>query len=236
LELSYGVRLGVVVRGRGVGAIALLLIGAAPAAACTRPVHHADPPPAVDELVTMLADESAVNAIMGTTTLRIYYRYRSLPGWPQGDVYSRPECLALTANAMEPTYGGSHYGEMRGARLDETGNSAGFNIDEAVVAFENAADAQAFVTASVRTWNSCANAVLTITSNDRPTLRWNMGSPRLVDGVQLVDLVQTNSPSWRGSHAMRATNNVVIDVRVTGFGTTDQAARLVNAIAGRNRL
>ena len=41
---------------------------------------------------------------------------------------------------------------------------------------------------------------------------------------------------WRTSHAMRATNNVVIDVRVTGYRISDQAVRLVNAIAGRNRL
>jgi hypothetical protein len=228
---------GVIVRGRGIGAVAVLLIGAAPVAACVRPAPHADSPPAVDQLATMLADESAVNAIMGTTTLRMYYRYRSLPGWPQGEVYSRPECLALTANAMEPGYSGSHYGEMRGARLDDTDSSAQRNIDEAVVAFENAADAQAFVAATVRAWKPCANAVLTITGKDRPTRRWNMGSPRRVDGVDVVDADQTASTSgWRSSHAMRATNNVVIDVRVTGYRITDQAVRLVNAIAGRNRL
>jgi len=218
-------------------AVAVLLVAAAAMTACASPAQHADSPPAVDQLAAMLADESAVNAIMGSTTLRTYYRYRTLPGWPEGDVYSRPECLALTANAMEPTYHGSHYGEMRGARLDDTDQAARRNIDEAVVAFENPGAAQAFVAAAVRAWKPCENAVLTITSKDKPTRRWNMGTSRVVDGVQVVDADQVDSVSeWRTSHAMRATNNVVIDVRVTGSRITDQAARLVNAIAGGNRL
>jgi N-acetylmuramic acid 6-phosphate (MurNAc-6-P) etherase len=41
---------------------------------------------------------------------------------------------------------------------------------------------------------------------------------------------------WRTSHAMRVADNVVIDVRVTDYGVSDQAVRIVNAIAGGNPL
>jgi hypothetical protein len=40
----------------------------------------------------------------------------------------------------------------------------------------------------------------------------------------------------RTSRAMRAANNAVIDVRVTDYAVSDQAVRVVNAIAGRNPL
>jgi hypothetical protein len=64
-----------------------------------------------------------------------------------------------------------------------------------------------------------------------------MGSPRVVTGVQVVDADDPDSTSgWRTSHAMRAANNVVIDVLVTDFAVSDQAVRVVNAIAGRNPL
>jgi hypothetical protein len=228
---------GISVRSKAIrgGLLAALLIGAAPG--CVRPAHQADSPPVVDQLASMLADDSAVDAIMGTSTLRVYYRYRSLPGWPEGDVYSRPDCLAVGANAMEPSYSGSRYGQMRGARLEDKDSASQSNIDEAVVAFDSPADAQAFVAATVRAWKPCEHAVLTITSKDRSARRWTMGSPRVVDGVQVVDADQADTTSgWRTSHAMRATNNVVIDVRVTGYRIGDQAVRLVNAIAGRNRL
>jgi hypothetical protein len=219
------------------GVVMAVLIGATPLGACETRVNHADPPPAVDRLAGMLADESAINAIMGTTGLRVYYSYRALPGWPEGDVYSRPECMPVTANAMEAGYHGRHYGQVRGARLADNRPGGGRSIDEAVVAFDSGSAAQAFVAATVQSWRACADAVLTITSATRPPERWTMGSPRAVDGVQVVDADDPDSTSgWRTSHAMRAVDNVVIDVRVTDYGVSDQAVRVVNAIAGGNPL
>jgi hypothetical protein len=215
----------------------VLLVAAVLATACGGPSHRADSAPAVDQLASMLADESAVNAIMGTTTMRAYYRYRTLPGWPEGEVYSRPDCLVVTANAMEPEYAGSRYGEMRGTRLLDSDPAVQTSIDEAVVAFESPAAAQSFVAATVRAWKPCANTLLTITAKDKPTHHWNLGSARVVDGVDVVDADHADTTrGWRGSRALRASKSVVIDVRVTGFGITDQAIRLVNAIAGRDRL
>ena len=217
--------------------IAAALIGAAPLGACAASVDHASSPPAVDQLASMLADASTINTIMATTAMRVYYTYRSLPGWPEGDVYSRPECLVQTANAMEPAYHGSHYGQVRGARLADNSATDSGSIDEAVVAFDTAPAARAFVAATAQSWRSCADAVLTITSANRSTERWGMRSPRVVNGVQVVDADDLDStPGWRTSHAMSAANNVVIDVRVTDHGVSDQAVRVVNAIAGRNPL
>jgi hypothetical protein len=55
--------------------------------------------------------------------------------------------------------------------------------------------------------------------------------------VQVVDADDPDSTSgWRTSHAMRAANNVVIDVRVTDYAVSDQALRVVNVIVGRNLL
>jgi serine/threonine kinase PknH len=220
-------------------ALVALLIGTAPLAGCGSRVDHAHSSPAVDRLASMLADESAVNAIMGGSgALRIYYTYRALPGWPEGEVYSRPECLPQIANAMEAGYHGSRYGQVRGARLADTnGATDPRSIDEAVVSFDSASAARAFVADTAQAWRACANAVLTITSTKRPTQRWKMGSPRVVDGVQVVDADDADSTSgWRTSHAMRAADNVVIDVRVTDYAVRDQAVRVVNAIAGRNPL
>ncbi len=219
------------------GVLMAVLVGAALLGACETRVDHADPPRAVDQLAGMLADESVINAIMGTTALRVYYTYRSLPGWPEGEVYSRPECMPQIANAMEAGYHGSHYGQVRGARLADNRPGNASSIDEAVVAFDSSTAAQAFVAATVESWRACADAPLTITSTNRPPARWSMGSPRVLNGVEVVDADDPDSTSgWRTSHAMRATDNVVIDVRVTDYGVSDQAVRVVNAIAGGNPL
>jgi serine/threonine kinase PknH len=228
--------------GSGSGALrgvllVVLVVGAVPLTACARPLKDAASPPVVDQLGSMLVDASAVNAIMGSNTFRAYHTYRSMPGWPQGDVYSRPECLAVLANAMEPVYRGSRYGQLRETQLADNGPITESTVDEAVIAFDTAGDAQAFVVATAQTWKHCADSALTITSTDRPARHWSMAKPRVVNGVEVVDADDSDSPSeWRTSHAMRATSNVVIDVRVTGYKITDQAVRVVNAIAGRNPL
>ncbi|BBZ42355.1 sensor domain-containing protein [Mycobacterium conspicuum] len=219
------------------GVLMAVVVCAAPVSACQTRVNQADKPVVVDQLAGMLADESAINAIMGTNGLRVYYTYRSLPGWPEGDVYSRPECMPQIANAMEAGYHGSHYGQMRGARLADDRPSGARSIDEAVVAFDSTPAAQALVAATVQSWRACADAVLTITSPNRPPHRWTMKSPRVVNGVQVVDADDPDSGAgWRTSHAMRVVDDVVIDVRVTDYGVSDQAVRVVNAIAGRNPL
>jgi PknH-like extracellular domain len=107
-----------------------------------------------------------------------------------------------------------------------------------VVAFDSASAAQAFVAATAQSWRPCADAVLTITSTNGRIQRWSMGSPRVVTEVQVVDAHDPDPTSdWRTSHAMRAANNAVIDVRVTDYALSDQAAvRVVNAMAGRNPL
>jgi hypothetical protein len=217
--------------------LTVLVAAAVVAAACDKPPGEAAPRPKVDLLGSMLADESVINDIMGSKTFRSYNSYRSLPGWPQGDVYSQPECLAVIANAMEPVYHGSHYGELRETQFADNGNATENTVDEAVVGFDNAGDAQAFVAATVQKWKHCANSTLTITSKDRRPRRWNIGGPRDVDGVQVVNADEPDSRlGWDTSHAMRAVNNVVIDVRATGYRITDQAVRVVTAIAGRNTL
>jgi hypothetical protein len=219
------------------GLLAVLLATVAALTGCDKTPGDAAPKPKVDVLGSMLADESVINDIMGSKSFRAYHSYRALPGWPQGDVYSQPECLAVIANAMEPVYHGSHYGELRETQFADNGNATEDTVDEAVVGFDNASDAQALVTATVQKWKHCANSPLTITSQDRRPRHWSMGAVRDVDGVAVINADEPDSSSgWHTSHAMRAVNNVVIDVRATGRRVTDQAVQVVKAIAGRNTL
>ena len=184
----------------------------------------------------MLADESTVNAIMGTSTLEVLYAYEKLDDWPAGDTYSRPECMAVNGNAMEAVYRGSPYHDVRGTVLADSDPEHPRDVDEAVVAFETVAQAQDFVAATVAVWRQCADTVLTITSADRPPRRFRLSNLRTVNGIDVIDINSIASPDWGGSHAMHAIDNIVIDVRVADYGLTDQAVRLVNSIAGRNRL
>src|SRR6476659_724778 len=157
------VRIGVALLG-----VVLLLGACAPT-----PAHDATVVSGLDE---MLADESAVNAIMGPPPLTATHVYRALEQWPAGYSYSPADCLAVSGNAMASVYQGTRSGEMRGKLF--TNDQNGTEVDEAGVAFDTAAHARDFVSSTAGTWQRCSDEVLTITSAGRPPLTCRAPSVR----------------------------------------------------------
>ena len=188
----------------------------------------------VSRLDDMLADESAVNAIMGPPPLTATRTYRALEQWPAGYSYSPAECVAVSGNAMASVYQGSRSGEMRGALF--TNDQTGAEVDEAVVAFDSAAHARDFVASTAGTWLRCADEVLTIRSTDRPPRTFTIDAPHSVGRADVTDCRSRAYRGWGTVHAMRADGDIVIDVRVTGKGLTDQAVRVIPAIVDHSRI
>ncbi len=206
--------------------LALLLGACAPT-----PAHDATVASRLDD---MLADESAVIAIMGPPPLAATHTYRALEQWPVGYSYSPADCLAVSGNAMASVYQGSRSGEVRGTMF--TNDRTGTEVDEAVVAFNTVAHARDFVASTARTWQRCSDEVLTITSAGRPPRTFTIDAPRAVGADQVTDCQSQSYQGWGTVHAMRADGDVVIDVRVTGEKLTDQAVRVVNAIVDHGRI
>ena len=174
------VRIGVALLG-----VVLLLGACAPT-----PGHDAT---VVSGLDHMLADESAVNAIMGPPPLTATHVYRALEQWPAGYSYSPADCLAVSGNAMASVYQGTRSGEMRGTLF--TNDQTGTEVDEAVVAFDTAAHARDFVASTAGTWQRCSDEVLTITSAGRPPRTFTIDVPRAVGADEVTDC---QSQSYKG--------------------------------------
>ena len=195
------------------------------------PAHDAA---VVSRLDDMLADESAVNAIMGPPPLAATHTYRALEQWPAGYSYSPAECLAVSGNAMASVYQGSRSGEMRGTLF--TNDRTGTEVDEAVVAFDTAAHARDFVASTAGTWLRCSDEVLTIRSADRPPRTFTIDAPHAVGAdrghglpiavVQRLGHRARDARRWRHRH------------RCAGHrrGTGDQAVRVVKAIVDHSRI
>jgi hypothetical protein len=209
------------------------LLGVAPLlGACAPTPAHDD---TVDSrLNDMLADETAVNAIMGPPPLTATHTYRALEQWPAGYSYSPADCLAVSGNAMASVYQGTRSGEMRGTLF--TNDQTGTEVDEAVVAFDTAAHARDFVASTVVTWQHCSDEVLTITSPGRPPRTFTIDVPHAVGADEVTDCQSQSYKGWGTVHAMRADGDIVIDVRVTGERLNDQAVRVIDAIVDHGRI
>ena len=195
------------------------------------PEHNAAVGSRLDD---MLADESAVNAIMGLPPLAATHSYRALEQWPAGYSYSPAECLAVSGNAMASVYQGTRSGDVRGMLF--TNDRTGTEVDEAVVGLDTVAHARDFVASTAATWLRCSDEVLTITSADRPPRAFTIDAPRSVGATEVTDCRSQAYKGWGTAHAMRADGDIVIDVRVTGEGIGDQAVRVVKAIVDHSRL
>lgn len=210
----------------------VLLVAAVLLGGCAEESEHSAA--VVSRLDDMLADDAAINAIMGPPPLTASHTYRALEQWPAGYSFSPADCVAVSGNAMATAYQGSGSGEVRGMLYSN--DQTGTEVDEAVVAFGTAGQARHFVASTVGTWQKCSDDVLTITSAGRPPRMFTIDAPRLVGADEVTDCRSQSYEGWGTVHAMRADGDIVIDVRATGARLTDQAVRVVTAIVDHGRI
>jgi serine/threonine kinase PknH len=207
--------------------VSLLLI-ACVAVACARTVTG-DPRPAGNQkpfgLDLMLLSDSQVSAIMATGAMTTYRTYTDIPVQP-GEVYTHPECAVALFNTTVPAYEASGFVDTRGKKMDDDTNF--YEVDQAVVAFESASAAEAFIVSAKRAWQSCAGRNVTYTGTGGQSDAWLIGVPRTVG-----DITAINNETPEGlicGHAMATRSNVVVDVQACGQHVTDQAVDIVKAI------
>lgn len=212
-------------------AVAGLILGG-----CTRQAEEPDGSPGVDVLGSMLASESEVNIILGTDSLRPKTALRVPAKLDPGEHASRPECVVVIGNAMDWVYRDSDYRQFRETLLaDEEGN---LEVDQAVIKFDSPAAARAVVARTVSVWQQCANDTLTITEDgDKSPDLFELAAPDVVDGIDVTHDVSPDLPGYGSRRAILAVDDMVVDVRLTGYDLDDgKAVQLVKTIAGRNSL
>jgi PknH-like extracellular domain len=216
--------------------VALALVGLLAVTGCTPRNQVPDGGPQVDVLGSMLASESELNTMLGTTELRPKTALR-VPAKLDADEHaSRLECVAVIGNAMESIYRDSGYRQFRETlHADERGD---LEVDQAVARFDSPAAAHSVVTRTVAVWRQCANDTLTITTDgdDTPD-EFRLAAPEVVDGINVTSDDSPDVPGYGSRRAILAVDNMVVDVRITGQDIDDsKAVQLVKIIAGRNSL
>ncbi|MHC9290837.1 sensor domain-containing protein [Mycobacterium sp. LTG2003] len=214
----------------GLAVAGLILVG------CTRQAEEPDGGPEVDVLGSMLASESEVNIILGTDSLRPKTALRVPAKLDPGERASRPECVVVIGNAMDWVYRDSDYRQFRETLLaDEEGN---LEVDQAVIKFDSPAAARAVVTRTVAVWQQCANDTLTIIEDgDKTPDVFRLAVPDVVDGIDVTHDDSPDLPGYGSRRAILAVDDMVVDVRLTGYDLDDgKAVQLVKTIAGRNSL
>lgn len=213
--------------------LAIALAGAA-LSGCTRDTAEPDDATQVDVLGSMLASESELNTILGTTGLRPKTALRQPAALDADERASRPVCLAVIGNAMDEMYRDSGFRQFRESLFADEGDA--LEVDQAVTTFDTPTGARTLVARTVDAWRQCAGDTLTLTyDGDRAPSSYLLGSPSVVDDIDVTHDQAPDTPQQGSRRAILAVESMVVDVRITGINLTDaQVVQVAKAIAGRN--
>lgn len=220
---------------RGVtAAIAVIALASPVLSGCDAEQTKDDDSTQVDVLGSMLASESELNTILGTTGLRPKTALRQPAALDADEHASRPICLAVIGNAMDEMYRDSGFRQFRESLFADEGDA--LEVDQAVTTFDTPTGARTLVARTVDAWRQCAGDTLTLTyDGDRAPSSYLLGSPSVVDDIDVTHDQAPDTPQQGSRRAILAVESMVVDVRITGTNLTDaQVVQVAKAIAGRN--
>ncbi|BBX27488.1 sensor domain-containing protein [Mycolicibacterium alvei] len=217
-----------------IAAIAAIALAGSVLSGCGTKQTEDDTGSQVDVLGSMLASESELNTILGTSGLRPKTALRQPARLDADERASRPVCLAVIGNAMDELYRDSGFRQFRESLFADEGDD--LEVDQAVTAFDTPAAAKSLVNRTVDSWRQCAGDTLKLTyTGDRQPSSFMLGNPSVVDDVDVTNEQTPSSPQQGSRRAILSVGNLVVDVRITGTDLTDnQVVQLAKAIAGRN--
>jgi PknH-like extracellular domain len=155
-------------------------------------------------------------------------------------------CRPQDGPLIAPVYAGSGWSAFREQVLHDSGDTSGntwtHSVDQGVVLFSSAHDADAFFTASAQSWPACANRQYTSTVAGKPDRVWTVGPVANTNGT--LSATKTvggdSSGTWNWLSCQRAltvANNVVIDVSACSHNRSDSqsdsAVNIAHQIAAK---
>jgi hypothetical protein len=188
------------------------------------------------QLADVLLDVTAVNQLMGTTTMTESRTYDQMPG--DDGTYSDTACAGAVFNTVDAAYIGSGYVATKGAQLSDVGGK--HYVDQGVVAFGSSADAGKFFAASQDLWRGCVGKHVTYDAKNDSPITWTIRAPVTTGGITAAVVDEEGGDGYACAHGITAKSNVVVDVSACSNAMAEQGDRgiqvartIINAIAGK---
>ena len=215
-----------------IAVVAYLLLGRTSSGSSANKPAPSSPPtlPAVPAaaLDGLLLTPEEANSTLGSTAMVVTDRYDSILGGP---AVSPSECQMISNTADPSLYTGSRWTANRGQILRD--NPVTHKVDQEVVLFPSAHDAEALFTAASEKWQKCSAAGKFTLPKDNGTVVWDVGPVSNQDGMLSLNSPQENGPQgWACQRALTTKSNVAIEVQVCSY-LTNPAVRIAQQIAAK---
>jgi len=185
-------------------------------------------PVAEDGLRAVLLTPDEINPIMGVSDMKAHAPHDVLPD--DSATMQPAECLAVDGVAQEQVFARSGFSAVREQSVSDGEDNAHY-VDQAVVLFPTAKQAQAFFEASAKQWPQCHDYTHTQSGSE-----WTAGAISNVEGVLSTVATQQNAgeSAWQAcGRALTVANNVVVDVNTCSTDPKDSAVLIARQIAAK---
>ncbi|MEW5810089.1 MAG: sensor domain-containing protein [Actinomycetota bacterium] len=204
--------------------------------AAVRAAGTAPEVPVLDEaaLERILLSIGEVNGIMGSTGMQVTGEVDQMTD--HSDAVSDLDCLGAVYAAEEPVYAGTGWTAVRDRVAREPGEDNQHWVEQTVVLYPAAHDADDFFQESSQAWQGCANTSVGVANGD---YSWAIGDldVDVLDGgvAPLITQMTTqeDADGWECQHALSAVSNVTIEAWACGYRIADEAAEIASAMVKR---
>lgn len=207
------------------------------------------PPVAQAALPGLLLTSADLDSALGATGSRSKEKNDKLKDdaakqpWPAGWKFP-DDCVYAIGPGQAPVYAGSGYSAVSGddevASLPPNSDEPDPEVEQVLVLFPTAKEANAFYTTSVQRWPACANRQFTTPAGqDTPETGWQVGPVSNANAMLSTTLTMTIRDNGNVlltmtcQRALTVRNNVAIDVSAVRKDPADLAVKLAGQIAGR---
>jgi serine/threonine kinase PknH len=216
-----------------IAVVAYMLLGrTSPGSGANKPATSTSPPPPpvpAAALNGLLLTPAEVNSTLASTALAVTNSYDSITG---GGTASPSDCQMVSTPAHASFYAGSGWTANRGQILKD--DPLVHQVDQEVVLFPSANDAEALFTKASQMWQKCSAAGKYTTTKDNNTYVWSLGAVANQDGMLAISSTQENGqPGWACQHALTTKSNVVIETQVCSYLSSDPAVNIAHQIAAK---
>ena len=111
----------------------------------------------LDDVVLSIGE---INAIMGSSTMEVTSELEEMTD--HSDAVSDPECLGAIYGAEEPVYAGSGFTAVLDQISREEGDDNEHWVEQTVVLYPSADEAQKFFDESKAKWEECSNYTVSV--------------------------------------------------------------------------
>jgi serine/threonine kinase PknH len=197
------------------------------------------PPVAEGALQGLLLYPEQIDTAVGATGMTLAGPKYPTSTYDDSDKVDDKSCLPLEGPAQKQAYSGSGWRVLSGQELNgkpSTEHPQGIHqVEQEVVLFPSAREADAFFTASPKSWQACANRQFNfvIPGSGNPAEVWTVGPISNTDGtLSATRTIQPGHYLWRScQRALTVANNVVIDVMACSYSRSDSQSNAAINIA-----